>query len=286
MLHKRALLAAVACFLAWSADRYTVTGIVLQIDRAHRTFSASCAAVPGYMEAMTMIYQVRDPNELAGLQPGAPVEFTLVVSKNSSYAERIRPHRFESMEREPLLTRRLQLLEPHPATLQPGQTISDFTLIDQTGQPVRFSQFTGKVVALTFIYTACPLPNYCFRLSNHFAQLKKRFAARMGRDLVLLSITFDPVHDRPPVLARYAAIWKADPRSWHFLTGSLADVKTVCQKLGVNFWQDEDLLAHPLHTMVIDRRQRLATDLEGNEFSAEQLGDFISVLLETPASTP
>ena len=78
---------------------------------------------------------------------------------------------------------------------------------------------------MTFIYTSCPLPNYCFRLSNNFGRLNQRFAARMGRDLVLLSITIDPVHDRPAVLAKYAATWKADPKSWHFLTGSLAEVQ-------------------------------------------------------------
>jgi protein SCO1/2 len=131
--------------------------------------------------------------------------------------------------------------------------VADFTLIDQTGKPVRLSQFAGKVVALTFIYTSCPLPNFCFRLSNHFGQLNKRFAARMGRDLVLLSITFDPVHDSPEVLAKYAATCKADPKSWHFLTGSLAEVKAVCARFGLNFWQEEGLFTHSMHTVVIDR---------------------------------
>ena len=134
-------------------------------------------------------------------------------------------------------------------------------------------------MAVTFIYTSCPLPNYCFRLSNNFGQLSRRFAGRMGRDLVLLSITFDPVHDQPDVLARYAATWKADPKSWHFLTGSLPDVRAVCRKLGLTFWQDEGLLTHALHTLVIDRHGRLAADFEGNEFTAEQLADFVSVML-------
>ena len=68
-------------------------------------------------------------------------------------------------------------------------------------------------MALTFIYTSCPLPNYCFRLSNNFARLQKRFARQLGQDLVLLSMSFDPVHDRPEVLAKYASAWKADPGS-------------------------------------------------------------------------
>jgi protein SCO1/2 len=265
---------------ARGAERYGVTGIVLKVDRPHRSFAASCAAIPGYMAAMSMTYTVRKDRELAGVEPGAYVEFTLVVEKDASYVESIRPHRFESMEREPLLARRLQLLEPPGAAPKPGEAVKDFTLTDQTGRRVALSQFAGKVVAVTFIYTSCPLPDYCFRLSNNFGRLSKRFADRLGRDLVLLSITFDPVHDQPKVLTQYAATWKADAGSWHFLTGSLAEVKAVCHGLGLNFWQEEGLLTHSLHTLVIDRRGKLAADFEGNEFTAEQLGDFVAATME------
>ena len=271
-------LAFLATCLAQPAHRYPVTGIILKIDRPRRTFTASCAAIPGYMEAMSMTYSVRRDTELDNLQPGAYVEFTLVVEKSTSYAESIRIHRFDSMEQEPLRARRLQLLNPSPS-LKTGQAVDDFALTDQAGRHVTLSQFAGKVVAITFIYTSCPLPDYCFRLSNNFGRLSKRFAARMGRDLVLLSISFDPDHDSSKVLAQYAATWKADAQSWHFLTGSLADVKSVCQKLGQNFWQDEGQLTHSLHTLIIDRQGRLAADFEGNEFTAEQLGDFVEVTL-------
>src|ERR1044071_2171839 len=119
-----------------AATRYPVTGIVLKVDRPHRSFTASCAAIPGYMEAMSMTYSVRNEKELADLVPGAHVEFTLVVNARDSYAEGIRPHRFESLEQEPLRARRLQLLEPPGAGLRPGQPVPDFTLVDQTGQRV------------------------------------------------------------------------------------------------------------------------------------------------------
>ena len=104
--------------------------------------------------------------------------------------------------------------------------------------------FVGKVVAITFIYTRCPLPDYCMRLSNNFARLQKRFNTRMGRDLVLLSITFDPDHDSPDVLAKYAETWKANVDGWRFLTGTLSNVKQVCGMFGMNFWPDEGLLPH------------------------------------------
>jgi len=135
-------------------------------------------------------------------------------------------------------------------------------------------------VAMTFVYTSCPLPNYCFRLSNNFGRIQKRFADQLGRDLVLLSITINPVHDRPEALARYAQTWKADASSWHFLTGSLADVKAVCRRFGVNYWRDEGTLTHSLHTVIVDRQGKLAANFEGNELSADQLGDFVAATLQ------
>ncbi len=81
------------------------------------------------------------------------------------------------------------------------------------------SELRGKVVAINFIYTSCALPNFCLRIANNFGVLQKRFRAQLGRDLVLLTVTFDPVHDTPEVLAQYASQWNADPATWHFLTG-------------------------------------------------------------------
>lgn len=266
------LLASASAASLEGASRYPVTGVVLQVDREHRKFEASCAAIPGYMEAMAMPYSVRDDRELADLKPGAYVEFTLVVEKRRSWAEKVRIHRYESAEREPMLARRLQLMEAPRATVHIGDAVPDFTLTDQTGRSVRLSQWAGKVVAVTFIYTSCPLPDYCFRLANNFGQLNQRFGGKMGRDLVLLSISFDPVHDQPAVLAKYASTWKADPESWHFLTGPLDDVKAVSRRFGLNYWPDDFYVTHSLHTLVIDREGRLVADFEGNQFTARQLG--------------
>jgi protein SCO1/2 len=288
---KRALpLALELCFFvsgvrAAPATRYPVSGLILNIDQAHRSFVASCSEIPGYMKAMVMPIPVREPKALEGLKPSMFVDFTLVVEKDRSYAENVRVHEYENLAQEPLLVRRLQLLarldrtNPPPAPLAIGQPVPDFTLNDQTGQRVSLSRFAGKVVGVTFIYTSCPLPDYCFRLSNNFGRLQKRFAGRMGRDLALLSISFDPVHDQPEVLAKYASTWKADPNLWHFLTGTPAEVKAVCLIFGLNFWPDEGTLAHSMHTLVIDREGKLAANFEGNQFSAEQLGDFVETTL-------
>jgi len=283
---KRGLL-LLACLpaLAAAAERYPVIGLILSIDQAHRSFTASCTEIPGYMKAMAMPIPVLDMKALTGLKPSMFVDFTLVVEKDRSYAENVRVHDYENLGQEPLLVRRLQMLarldktNPPSPTLDIGLPVPDFTLTDQTGQRVSLSRFKGKVVGVTFIYTSCPLPDFCFRLSNNFGRLEKRFADRMGRDLVLLSISFDPVHDTPEVLAKYAGIWKADPNSWHFLTGTTAEVKAASGRFGLNFWPDEGTLSHSLHTLVIDRQGKLAANFEGNLFTAEQLGDFVQTTL-------
>ena len=269
----------------WAAQRYAVSGMILKIDRPHRSFVASCKEIPGYMEAMAMPIPVHDEKLLDGLQPGTMVDFTLVVTGDDAYAEDVKVHHFQSTERDPFQARGLQLLENFgrkdaaARELGVGEPVPDFTLTDQTGRRISLSQFAGKVVAAAFVYTSCPLPNYCFRLSNNLGRLQKRFAERMGRDLVLLSVTMDPARDTPAVLAKYATTWKADANSWHFLTGPEADVSAVCHKFGVNFWPDEGALTHSLHTVVIDRQGRLAANFEGNEFTAEQLGDFVAAVM-------
>lgn len=272
--------------LARSIQRYEVTGLVLTVDIAHRTVLVSHDPIPGFMDAMTMPYRVDNPRVLDTLKAGEKIEFTLVVGKTSSYITNVHVREYDSWERDPAQNRRLALLDEamrskagSASTLSIGQTVSDFSLVDQTNRPVTLSEFRGKVVAITFIYTRCPLPDYCMRLSNNFARLQKRFNTRMGRDLVLLSITFDPDHDSPDVLAKYAETWKANVDGWRFLTGTLSNVKQVCGMFGMNFWPDEGLLTHSLHTAIVDREGKLVANIEGNQFTAVQLGDLVEVTL-------
>ena len=272
--------------LARSIQRYEVTGLVLTVDIPHRTVLVSHDPIPGFMDAMTMPYRVDNPRVLDTLKAGEKIEFTLVVGKTSSYITNVHVREYDSWERDPAQNRRLALLDEamrskagSASTLSIGQTVSDFSLVDQTNRPVTLSEFRGKVVAITFIYTRCPLPDYCVRLSNNFAQLQKRFNTRMGRDLVLLSITFDPDHDSPDVLAKYAETWKANVDGWRFLTGTLSNVKQVCGMFGMNFWPDEGLLTHSLHTAIVDREGKLVANIEGNQFTAVQLGDLVEVTL-------
>ncbi len=262
-----------------------MTGMVLKVDRSTKTMIVSCESIPGYMEAMTMPFPVRDARALDNLQPGATVEFTWFVNKDSSYADNVHVRPYDNLELDPSQARRLKLLEKMVAPTSPGgavaigQSVPDFTLVDQNRERVTLSQFSGKVVAVTFIYSRCPFPNYCFRLSNNFGQLQKRFKKQMGTDLVLLSIVIDPANDGPETLTGYAHIWKADSEGWHFLTGPLPEIQQVARKFDMDFYPDEALLVHSFHTAVIDRRAKLAANIEGNAFTAQQLGDLVDTLI-------
>lgn len=264
--------------------RHDVRGMVLTVDAARMTIVVSHDSIPGVMPAMTMPFEVRSRRELDGLVPGAVVTFTLVVSKESAHAEAVRIVRYESVEQDPLTARRLRLLRSMTggAATTPvaiGQTVPDFTLTDQTRARVALSQFRGKVVALNFVYTSCVLPQFCYRLANHFSVVQRRFQARMGRDLVLLTVTFDPARDTPERLAEYARQWNADASVWRFLTGTVDDVARVCRLFGVDAFPDEGLISHSTRTVVIDRRGSLAASIEGNQHTAAQLGDLVGAVL-------
>ena len=283
-----AVLLILAAYPVWGAEKFSASGFVLKVNPAERRLLVSCQEIPGHMEAMVMPLAVRDSKALLGVLPGMNIEFSLVTDKDQSYAENIVVRPFQSLELDPTQARRLKLMEkitsPGGRTdfLTQGQPVPDFTLTDQARQPVHLSQFGGKVVALTFIYTRCPFPDYCFRLSNNFGLLQKRFRDRLGSDLVLLSVVIDPAHDQPEALANYARIWKAEPRAWHFLTGSQEQIEQIARRFDMTFYPDEALYVHSFHTIVIDRKGRLAANVEGNDFTPKQLADLVATVMSDP----
>ena len=278
-------LAAPSVPSAPSAQEHTVQGMVTEVNRATQSITVSCDAIPGYMDAMEMPFKVRDAGALKGLEPGTTVRFTMTERGREEYAEHLTAIKAANFEAEPTEAARLaflhRALDPAAAAkaVAIGQPVPDFKLTDQAQHATSLAQFKGKVVALTFAYSRCPNPNYCFRLSNNLSQLRRRFRDRAGRDLVLVTIVIDPDNDQGSALTRYAGIWKADPATWHFLTGSLEQVRSVAELFGMNFWSDEGFLTHSFHTVVIDREGRLAANLEGNQFSAGQLGDLVASVL-------
>ena len=272
--------------LANTPQRYAAFGLVLQIEGEH-SLVVSCSEIPGFMDAMVMHLDVPDLRQLKDIQPGAMIDFTLVVDEKSSHAEGIRIHHFQSPDQRQLEVQTLRIisgaLDGKAATasmLAVGQKVPDFTLVDQYRHALRFSDLSGKVVAVSFMYTRCSFPEFCLRMSNNLGVVGKRFSSRLDKDLTLLTVTFDPGNDSPEVLAKYAQTWKASGKGWYFLTGSPDDVKRVCLMFGMNFWPDMGMIVHAMHTAVIDRNGRLVANLEGNEYTAEELGDLVEAVMD------
>lgn len=261
-----------AVMSAACAAHHQVRGLVLGVDRGAQTITVSHEPVPGFMDAMVMPFELRHPSELTDLVPGDRIAFRIALRKGQTQIDRVRI---------------LSAAPPGAGPTSPGsapavrvgEAVPDFTLTSHHGGAVSLSSLRGKVVAIAFIYTRCPLPDYCPRMMTNFLAVQQRFSGRLNRDVVLLTVTFDPQYDTAETLREYARRYRAEVEGWHFLTGTKADVARVCELFGVEFWPEEGLITHTLRTAVIDRDGRLAATLEGRDYSGSQLGDLLDVAL-------
>jgi protein SCO1/2 len=239
---------------------YAVDGIVVAVDPLARTMLVSHRAIAHYMPAMMMPFRVAPSEDLAGLHPGSRVEFELIVDRDRSLARNM--HITGQSE-----------IPAAPQHIAVGDPLPDFRLTDQSGHTVTAAEMRGKVIAINFIYTRCPLPDICPRLSANFAVLSRRFAGRV----VFLSVTVDPDYDAPGVLAAYAQRWNADPATWRFLTG---DVAALAAALGEVYWFDEGSIGHNSMTSIFGRDGKLAAVVEGAGHRVDQLGNLLERQLE------
>jgi protein SCO1/2 len=162
----------------------------------------------------------------------------------------------------------------------PGETAPNFELADQLNRVVTMSSLRGKLIALNFLYTRCPMPEVCPRLAASFATVQRRFAAAMGRDLVLLSVTIDPQWDTPQVLADYAKLWRAQPDAWRFLTGPPDAVRKLATDWGLVYWPEDAAITHTSRTALIGRDGKLLAMVEGSSYRTDQLIELIRRHLE------
>lgn len=212
--------------------------------------------IENYMPAMTMAFRVGREVDLAKLTPGTRVTFELKVGKHGSLAEKVRAS---------AALNDLKLPERPPNETLIGLKMPSFSLIDQSGKMVSLSDFRGKVVVVDFIYTRCPLPDVCPRLSANFASVSKKLP-----DVEFLSITIDPQFDTPSVLAEYARRWQAG-EAWRFLTGPKEQIQEVAGLFGLIYWPEEGSITHTVATAVIGRDGTLAAKIDGAGYRPDQL---------------
>jgi protein SCO1/2 len=250
------------------AKTWHVDGIVIAVDRAASTMLVSHRPIENYMGAMAMPFRVENTRQLEGLYPGVRIQFDLMVTKQGSLARNIR----KTGEPD-------ALIPPPKETIKIGDPVPDFSLTSETGNHIRLADLRGKVVAVNFLYTRCPLPDVCPRLAANFATLQRHFADRMGADLVFLSVTVDPDFDTPAILAEYAKRWGAKNPGWRFLTG---DVTRIAASLGEVYWTDEGSIGHNSTTSIVDRNGRLAATVTGSTWRLDQLEQLLKHEMEKP----
>ena len=259
---------------------YPLVGEVVKIEAAEGKVTIRHEAIPGYMAAMTMPFRVsaKERGGLDDLQVGDKVAATLKVGPERSELEDLSV----TEPATPKLT--LDLSGPSPTLraqtvrLEPGQAVPDFAVTTQEGTALRLSDLRGKVVALTFIYTSCPLPDFCPKMDAKFAELSRLVDAVPGRaDKVrLLSISFDPEHDTPSVLAKHAKLKGAKPPLWQFAVASHDELRKVAESLGLMYGPRKDEIIHNLSTAIIGPDGKLIRLYSGSSWTPEEALKLVS----------
>lgn len=273
------LLLAVLLMLTGAAcdkqQTFQVKGVVREVAPEKKTVKIDHEKIPGYMDAMTMDFDVKDAKELTGLQPGDTVSFRMLVTAKDGWIDRVKKLASGTpiVANAPDTFRRVREVEP----LKVGDLMPEYHFTNELGQAVSLSDFKGQAVAFTFIFTRCPFPTFCPRMSDNFGETQKKLAAdpNAPKNWQLLSITFDPAFDTPVVLKNYARRFKADPKHWNFLTGELIDITAITEQFGLLFWRPDPKevtgINHNLRTVVLDTEGRIQKVFTENKWTAAEL---------------
>jgi protein SCO1/2 len=232
------------------AARYQLKGIVVASDVAKGAVSIDAQAIPGFMGAMTMSYKLAQPGIATELHPGDQVTARLRVSSSESLLDQIDVIAQAKPDYKPAKVYNVPKL---------GQAVPNFKFLNQSGKTIAIDKFRGKVLLVTFIYTRCPLPDYCIRMSRNFATIQKQLAAdpRLYSQIHLLSISFDPAYDTPKVLRSYGNLYTGEHGEqafshWDFAVPPAAELDTVDEFFDVGVSSgSHNTLTHSLSTAVI-----------------------------------
>ena len=257
-----------ACARKPETKQYPLKGQVLAVNRDKKEVTIKHEDIPGFMPGMTMSFPVADPALLEGREPGELVTATLEV--------------IDALGKLTSITR--TGMAPLPsgvsmaaAILGVGDAAPDAAFIDQENRRRSIAEWRGRVMAITFVYARCPLPNYCPLMNQNFSKLQKAIAAdaALKDRAALISISFDPEHDTPDVLAGEAKRYGADPTVWTFLTGDRPTIDRFAAAMGVGLTREPGTteIVHNLRTIVVGPRGQIAAIFSGNEWTIAGVQD-------------
>lgn len=252
---------------------FAAKGVIREISADRSTLMIRHEEVPGFMPKMTMNFEVREPKRLPKLAVGDTVIFNIKATQEDSWIDDVRvagPNDvIDSTPKDPSSISLLQV-----ASLKPGDKMPDAELLSENGGTVRFSDFKGSAVAFTFIFTRCPLPNYCPRMNVNFSQAREMLIQNVDgpANWQFLSISFDPEFDKPGVLNRYAFSYRgAITNQWVFASAPANVLLALSPQLDFRFANEQGSFQHNLRTVVLDPAGRVHKYFEGNRWTPEEL---------------
>jgi protein SCO1/2 len=264
------LVSETACSRQPAPRQFTLHGQVLAVRPERREIIIKHDDIKGFMPAMTMPFTVKDKKWLDGRAPGDVVDATLVVQDAGAYLSRI-----EKVGSAPIST--ATAVVPGAVELvEPGQPVPDISLVDQDGRPIQLGALRGLALVITFVYTRCPMPNFCPLMDKNFAAIQQAVKddARLRGRVRLLSISFDPAHDTPQVLKQHAAGVGADSTVWSYLTGDQQAIDRFASRFGLSVVRDANdpsNIVHNLRTAVVDREGKLVKVFGGSDWTPDQV---------------
>jgi protein SCO1/2 len=252
---------------------YKLRGKVVSTNAGTGEVTLDHEAIPGFMDAMTMPYKLKDASIVSELHPGDVLTADLLVSQNAD-ADVLLDHIVVVAQGRPDYKPAIVYHVPAP-----GDAVPDFAFRNQDGRAIHLDQFRGKELLITFIYTRCPLPNFCPRVTHNFAVIEKKLAVdpALYTRTHLLSVSFDPEHDTPERLRAYGAEYiGSDAKSafahWDFAVPQKPVLIEMAKyfDLGMTAGPD-DSITHTLSTTLIGRDGKVVRFYPGNEWTPEEV---------------
>jgi len=251
---------------------YALTGRVISKQPVTQQLVVDNDDIPGFMPAMTMPYAVKDPDGFGKVQPADVIRAEVVVGPGNKFWLE---HVVVTGKVAPQSSKDGNI----PRTLLIGEKAPDVPLVNQDGKTIRLSQFKGKAVLLTFVYTRCPFPDYCPLLSRQFSAMQRELAANPGeyKETHLISISLDPNYDKPPVLREYGLKYMDhDPNGflhWDFVSTTPADLQTLVASFGLQYSDQDSQINHSMNTILLARDGTVAQMWPGNEWQTSEVLD-------------
>ena len=238
---------------------FSVAGTIKEVRTKDGSLVIAHDEIPGYMKAMTMPFTVASTNELADLSAGDRITFRFSVTDDDSWIDQVQKIGSVAPTKSDAMTTNTPPKAEKDLLI--GDVMPDFTLTNEFGKAVKFSDYKGTAYVFTFFFTRCPVPQYCPRLSKNFQSASAKIAAMNDAptNWHFFSITFDPEHDTPEAMKAYGKTYNYDPAHWSFLTGPRATIDAITQQFGFRYSPDSGLFGHNFMTVVVDANGVLQT---------------------------